>query len=374
MVSRPTLRAIVADDSTYNRHAIAAILDSLPGVTVVGKAVSGQEALKLALLHEPDLITLDLEMPGMDGFAFLRLLMAKRPTPVIVVSGHSHRENVFRALELGALDFVAKPPPESGAELESIAHDLREKVEVVARLRAIRVLRPRSPSTPSVPAKESSDERASVVADSLAKSIERPVCVIAIGASTGGPPAIQRLVAQLPGSMRAAVVVAQHMPARFTTAFAQRLDRLSRVRVVEAEDGTDLMAGTVYIAPGSMNLLLERSSAAIRAHVVMPSIDESPVISPSVDVLMRSVAIQYGPRACALVLSGMGSDGRRGARAIHEARGMVMIEDPSSAVMPSMPQAVANAGIADVVASLDDLSAPLLNFISEWERRSPKEP
>jgi two-component system, chemotaxis family, protein-glutamate methylesterase/glutaminase len=359
------LRALVVDDSAYNRQTLTAMLESLPDMEVVGRAMNGKEALRLVFDLEPDIITLDLEMPEMDGFAFLRLLMNKRPTPVLVVSGYAQRENVFRALELGALDFLAKPTRDVSPDLKNIKNELLSKISVVRTLQAVRMRdRARSLAATSGAAAGAPPRERPSPDDVLAGP--PPLGVVAVAASTGGPPAIQQLLCGLPGDYPLAVLVAQHMPARFTSAFAHRLDRIVDLRVVEAMDGQPLCAGTVYIAPGAANVEVEAGSGS-GAH---PRVRVRPVesggltraITPSADHLFKSLAGVFGHRLCTVVLTGMGSDGRAGAIAAREAGARVLTEDPKTAVMPGMPYSVIEAGVADDVLALEDVAGALVDF------------
>lgn len=358
------LRALVVDDSAYNRQTITAMLESLTNVEVVGRAMNGKEALKLVFDLQPDVITLDLEMPEMDGFSFLRLLMNKRPTPVLVVSGYSQRENVFRALELGAMDFIAKPSREVSPDLKNIERELVAKIEVVRKLQAVR-LRDRAQSLAAV--NRTPEPRRESAATSP-PSGPSPRGILAIASSTGGPPAVQQLLCALPSSLPMAIMIAQHMPARFTRAFADRLDRIVGYRVVEAKDGHPLCAGTVYIAPGSANMEVETAHTIgnrrrNRVRVVPVSrADGGPVIAPSADHLFKSLAALYGRRLCAVVLTGMGSDGRDGAVLAHRAGARVLAEDPATAVMPGMPYSVIEAGVVDEVLPLERLPDAIVRF------------
>ncbi|MBL4683633.1 MAG: chemotaxis-specific protein-glutamate methyltransferase CheB [Nannocystaceae bacterium] len=362
-----TLRVLVVDDSAYNRQTIAAMLESIHDVVVVGRAMNGKEALQLAFDLEPDVITLDLEMPEMDGFSFLRLLMSRRPTPVLVVSGYSQRENVFRALELGALDFIAKPSRDISPDLKTIADELVAKIRMVRRLSAVR-LSDRARSLAEI-------ERANTVPIRIApKSEETPPVlngpppgrVIGIASSTGGPPALQQLLCALDPSLPVAVLVAQHMPARFTKAFAERLDRIVGARVVEAIDGMPLCAGVVYIAPGQANIEVQYRSRGLPHPVIRVVAAErrrgTPVLTPSGDHLFTSLAREFGQNACVVVLTGMGSDGRDGARVAHGAGATVMAEDPATAVMPGMPHSVVETGLVDEVHPIESMAAALTAF------------
>lgn len=363
----PNLRALVVDDSAYNRQTITAMLQALPGVEVVGRAMNGKEALRMAFDLSPDVITLDLEMPEMDGFSFLRLLMNKRPTPVLVVSGYAQRDNVFRALELGALDFIPKPSRDVSPDLKNIQHDLVEKIELVRKLQVVR-LRDRARSLAKVVRPTEVTARRAVAPPATeVPTGPSPRFVVGVAASTGGPPAVQQLLCSLPASFKGALLIAQHMPARFTKAFAQRLNRLVPLTVVEAADGQPLCGGVVYIAPGSGNVEIEvvrgNGTPQPTVRVVPPGREAGqPVITPSADHLFKSLAGLYGPRFCALVLTGMGSDGREGSRAAKAAGGRVLTEDPKSAVMPGMPYAVVEANLADAVLTIEDIPAAVVEF------------
>jgi two-component system, chemotaxis family, protein-glutamate methylesterase/glutaminase len=253
------IRILVVDDSAFNRQTITAMLEGIPGFQVVGRAGDGEEGLKMAFQLAPDVITLDLEMPKMDGFAFLRLLMARQPTPVIVISGYATRENVFKALELGALDFVAKPSRTITPELRNIQEELQQKVRLVTQLRMVsladRAARTRSTGTMSG---QFLPPPAPVQPPASRKEGLAPSRLIAIGASTGGPPAINRILVNLEPTLPAGIVITQHMPAKFTRAFAERLDRTTPWHVREAEPGDAVSAGCVLVAPGSGSLVLRR--------------------------------------------------------------------------------------------------------------------
>lgn len=362
------LRVLVVDDSAYNRQTITSMLESLPGIEVVGRAMNGKEALQMAFDLEPDAITLDLEMPEMDGFAFLRLLMARRPTPVLVVSGYAQRENVFRALELGALDFIAKPSREISPDLKSIRDELATKIGTVKRLHAVRLYN-RAKALAAVDRRTSSTSLQSAKAPPRTPSGMPPSLVVGIASSTGGPPAVQQILCALDAKVPIAILVAQHMPARFTRAFASRLDRLVDFHVVEAIDGHPLCAGTVYIAPGSANLEVERPGdgrESPRVRVVPPNPHKpGPVLTPSADHLFKSLAAQYGRRLLSIVLTGMGSDGREGAREARRLGGRVLAEDPDTAVMPGMPYSVIEAGLVDEVLPVEQIPDAIARFVAE---------
>jgi len=362
-VAGQKVRVLVVDDSAYNRQTISAMLESDPTVEVIGRASNGKEALRQAFDLMPDVVTLDLEMPEMDGFAFLRLLMAKRPLPVIIISSHSERDNVFRALELGALDFIAKPARHIGPELRAIQEDLLLKISMVRRLSVVRLLARAQAlveqrlerTTGEVPAYESGRHDASLIANN------HMVGVLGIAASTGGPPAIQQLLCALPQTLPLAILVAQHMPARFTRAFAARLDKICAFQVVEASDAQVLRAGVVYIAPGAANLEVEIvGPGGARVRVRPPRAGAS--IVPSGDLLFKTAGDVFGPRFCALILTGMGSDGREGAELARRVGATVLAEDPRTAIMPGMPGSAIEAGVVDQVLALEELPVAIQRF------------
>ena len=342
------LHVLVVDDSAVNRKMIASILEDIPGVTSVQLASDGAEALRAIGDRAPDLITLDLEMPRLDGFKFLSLLMEKNATPVVIVSGHSQRENVFRALELGALDFIAKPVNGDGKAQSLLKEQLIDKVRLVRHLsphafNSGRTSRPaarraetkRRPSR--VPPKDQRSSR-----------------VIVIGASTGGPGVLVDMFRRFKSDIDAAIVIAQHMPARFTTTFAERLNRMGQVRVHEA-GGFELLArGHGYVCPGGRCIEVVKSAGGAAIRVVPPDAGDRYI--PSVDRLFSSAASILGTNAIGVVLTGMGDDGAAGVRVLKEAGGAVIVQSPDTAVLGGMPEAAQETGVADL--SLSAASIP----------------
>jgi two-component system chemotaxis response regulator CheB len=340
------MKVLIVDDSATSRAALVRIVAGSGKAHVVGEAVNGEDALREVERLRPDVVILDLEMPRMDGFTFLRLQMSRRPVPVIVVSANTQKADAFKALELGALDFVAKP--ERGG-LEGLTVELLEKCQLVRALR-IENLEPRWVVEREPVAAESSIEAARVVA---------------IAASTGGPQAIHRLLEQLPGALPLGIVIAQHMPERFTRAFAERLGRTSRFAAREAEGGEVVAAGRVLVAPGGRSLELTRDEAGVLRAVVTDAIAAGPGeprYAPSGDVLLASAARQLGARACGVILTGMGRDGREGARALRAAGGLVLAESAESAVVFGMPEAAITAGAVHEVLPLDGLARRIMRF------------
>ncbi len=354
------LRVMVVDDSAFNRRTIGDLLANMEGVEVVGKAADGDEALRLAASLVPDLITLDLEMPRMDGFTFLRLLMARQPTPVVVVSGNSARENVFRALELGALDFIAKPTRTIATDLSAIQQELAQKVAMVRMLTpAGRDPRRRALKNPVAVA---TPERAPAATPMV--STERDMQLgklVVIGASTGGPTALVEMFSQFKPGSHASVVVAQHMPERFTRTFAERLNKLGGLRVAEAREFEPLVPGKAFLCPGGKCLEVVTYGNGFAVSVVDPAPGDRFI--PSVDRLFRSAAEVAGERVVGVVLTGMGDDGARGVVAIKARGGTVLCEAPETAVIYGMPGAAMRTGEVDKSLPLGALSAHVAELI-----------
>lgn len=337
------IRVVVVDDSAYNRRAITRMLEELPGVEVVGYATNGEEGIRRVIDLTPDLVTLDLEMPRMDGFTMLRILMASSPVPVIVISSTSGDEKVFKALELGAVDFIAKPTSIISEELLKIQQDLQEKVQAVFKLDMTRV---KKSCEPVVAAPE-------LTLPTPGRGTPGSIDVVAIGSSTGGPPALQRILTAFSEAPPFAMVVSQHMPAGFTNAFAERLNRSTGFEVREARDGDLVLPGRALVAPGGKNLLFARSGDQVVARVLAPGVKDRYV--PSVDEMFCSCAEIYGKRMLALVLTGMGNDGARGVREAKRLGAQVVAESEESSVVFGMPREAIATGVVDRVVPLDGM-------------------
>jgi two-component system chemotaxis response regulator CheB len=354
-MNKPPIRLLVVDDTAYNPRNIAEVFASHPEVEVVGKAADGEEALRLAAMLKPDVITLDLEMPRMDGFTFLRILMSRQPTPVIVVSSYSQKENVFKALELGALDFVAKPT----AQIAPDATDLRE--QILEKVLLVRQLRANMAPPPPISRRQVSgnfDPSGRPTTDSMsmraAQAYVAPKQIVAIASSTGGPSALLEIFGKIPATSHAGIVVAQHMPDKFTRTFAERLDRRGAVRTSEAVDGDRLGRLTGFVCPGRQCMEIVQNGVELRVNVGAPRPEDRYV--PSADRLLKSVAAAAGPRAVGVILTGMGDDGVEGARAIRDAGGIVVAESAETAVVNGMPGAAVRAGIPQKVLPLPQIA------------------
>jgi two-component system chemotaxis response regulator CheB len=343
------LRVLVVDDSPSNRQRITALIENAGVGQVVALARDGAEALSRVQQFRPDVITLDLEMPRMDGFSFLRVLMSTSPTPVVIVSSHSQKENVFRALELGAVDFV----PKSDLIDDSFGTALVEKLSAV---RAVKTA-----SLSLLP--DSRPARSEKLRQETA--VHRPVrLALLIGASTGGPTALTEVLANLQPNPHFGVLIAQHMPAKFTRTFAQRLNRYSLFDVQEASNDQPFTPGMALICPGDYCMELYRDhSGILRVRTMRPESNERYV--PSVSRLFKSAAATLGQRCIGVVLTGMGDDGAEGARAIHDAGGLIVAEAESSAIVYGMPRAAALAVGGCPQVPLSGMAARLNTFVED---------
>jgi two-component system, chemotaxis family, protein-glutamate methylesterase/glutaminase len=331
------IRTLVIDDSAFSRQAITRMLQASPLVEVVGSARDGEEALRKTFELQPDLITVDLEMPKMDGFTFLRIVMSKRPTPVIVISGRNGEDDVFKALELGAVDFIAKPTPHATPMLSSISQELIRKVHSIRELRIDKVQDRIRAMPPLVASHE----------------VGAAPRVVVIGSSTGGPAALMQIFGAFTSAPQCAFLIAQHMPKGFTHGFAERLDRLTALHAIEAQGGEALLPGTILLAPGGRHLEVESVAGKIVTRLCANAGDR---YTPSVDRLFESAAKAFGAELVGVVLTGMGDDGRRGAQAIRASGGRVIAESEETAVIFGMPQQVIRCGAADIVLPLDEIA------------------
>lgn len=350
MTTTPHLRVLVVDDSALNRDELLLALGCCEGVKVVGTAKDGSQALRMAAELRPDVITLDLEMPGLNGFDFLRLLPGVWPAPVIVVSGHSSRRGVLRALELGAIDFVQKP--KTGAERRSsLPATLSEKFDMVRSLTPTRT-GPLASGALTAPRSPTGLEGA---------YDEPPRYLLALVASTGGPTALAEVLSNLDHDDKCAVVIAQHMPKGYTGALAERLNHSSKFRVAEGGLQTPLVAGSALLCPGHRCMEVVRRSGSLRVETCQPGPSDRYV--PSADRLLASIAATMGRRAIAVVLTGMGDDGAVGANKVVEEGGLVLVESEETAIVHGMPGATARLGIARRVLPLHDIASYLNDFM-----------
>jgi two-component system chemotaxis response regulator CheB len=342
------IRVLVVDDSAFMRKALTRMLASDPMIEVVDTASDGLEGYQKTKLHRPDVVTLDVKMPGMDGLTALRRIMSDCPTPVLMLSSLTAEggEITLRALEIGAVDFIDKSSARSAMDILSIAGELISKVKAIAGIDVSKMvqlepaaMRPEAPPAGVTAAKGRYD-------------------VLAVGTSTGGPPALQLILSYLPGDLPVPMLVVQHMPLGFTASLAKRLDSLSKLNVVEAVDGDPAAPGCCLIAPSGLHMSLERDA---RGLVVRLSKSPDGLLHrPSVDVLMDSVARTTGDRSRARILTGMGSDGAKGLKAVHDKGGTTIAQDENSCVVYGMPKVAVELGGVDRSLPLERIPAAII--------------
>lgn len=354
------IRVLVVDDSALMRKLIPAILARDSWIEVVGTAMDGAFALKKIEELRPDVVTLDLEMPRMDGLEMLRLIMRRAPLPIILFSTHSKKGGyaTLKALALGAVDFLAKPKDAAAGHLDEIADQLIAKIKVAKRA-AKRKL-------PPVTVKEELPKLAKGSRPALA-----PRRVIAVGISTGGPNALQYVLSQIPSDFLSAIVVVQHMPEGFTEMFAKRLDECCPLEVQEARSGDLLLAGRVLICPGNRHMMVRRMP---RGDMVVLS-DGPPVNGhrPSADVLFHSVAQEFSLMSVGVLMTGMGEDGAEGLGAIKAAGGMTIAQSEDTCVVSGMPRAAILKGYANKVIPLEGLGTFLANHYGAEKNSAEKD-
>lgn len=340
-------RVLVVDDSGFFRRRIIEILEADKRIKVVGSAADGKEAIEQVAKLKPDVVTMDIEMPVMDGITAVRHIMSSNPLPILMFSSLTHEgaQATLDALEAGAVDFLPKRFEDIAKDREQAKQLLRNRIRAVARKRSI---------TPAMPAR-----RIPVRPAASPVSVRRgKFQVVAIASSTGGPVALAQVLTTLPSDFRFPVVVVQHMPGTFTPAFAARLDQQCAVKVKEAHDGDVLAPGEVLIAPGGRQMTFKQVGGAVQ--VIINDGDTGLHYKPCADVTFESVASVYGGKALALVLTGMGADGREGARTLKKQGATVWSQDEASSVIYGMPMAVAEAGLSDQVLSLRDIGPVLV--------------
>lgn len=339
-------RILVVDDSAYSRRTISRMLESMSQVEVVGYAGDGEEGIRQVIALKPDLVTVDLEMPRMDGFTLLRILTTRFNIPVIVISASDEADKVFKALEMGALDFVAKPERSNSPALNLIELDLTQKINSTLM---------------SCKAQKHQTSKETILQPKPGKHKKRnTIELVAIAASTGGPPALQNIFSSYDHSYPFGIVIAQHMPAGFTCAFAQRLNRSSHFEVREAEEGDRIQPGLALIAPGGKNMVLQRHGIDVHVHLLTPTPEDRYL--PSADRLFSSCADAYGEQLLAVVLTGMGSDGSKGALSVKEKGGQVLAESETTAVVYGMPKEAVAIGAVDRIVPLPGISQTILEM------------
>ncbi len=352
------IKVLVTDDSAFMRRAITTMIENEADMDVVATARSGEEAITKALQLNPDVITMDVEMPGMGGLEAVRQIVADHRIPIIMCSSLTHEgaETTFRALELGAVDFIAKPDA-AYVNIQDVARDLVAKIRAVSRRGA-------QPAHPIVHTPMPGTERPRIIAPPLRvalvpRSASKYDCV-AIGTSTGGPVALSHVVPVLPANFPLPVLIVQHMPMGFTRPLADRLNAQSKLNVHEAVNGMVLEGGSALVVPSGKQIALRRNGSEVELRLVDD--DGHSLHVPSVDTLAEQVADAYGDAAIGVILTGMGQDGVKGLRRLKERGGYVIGQNEATCVVYGMPRAAAKEGLVDREAALDDIPQMLCDL------------
>ncbi len=349
------IRVLVVDDSAFMRKAISSMLEKDPEIHVVDTARNGEEGIEKVRRLDPDVVTMDIEMPRMDGLTALKHIMMEMPRPVLMISSLTTEgaEATLKAMEAGAVDFIAKRLSLVSLDIVRIEDELRAKVKAVARRRMrvfpVKRRRPIREARKATPA-PALKERGRVTRD-----------IVAIGVSTGGPPAVQKILAELPADFPACILIAQHMPKTFTGPFAKRLDQASPLDVKEAAPGDVVKPGKVFVSPGGSHLKIRQRVTHI--DVVVDSEPADALYKPSANELIGSVAQAVGKRGLGVILTGMGSDGREGIRMLKERGGVTLAQSDKTCVVYGMPKAVVDAGLADQIVDLDDMPSAIIQAL-----------
>lgn len=346
------IKTLVVDDSLFMRTLVSDVLNSDPDIEVIGTAKDGPEAIKKILKMKPDVITLDLVMPGWDGLTTLKHVMTECPTPVVILSAHSKKDAdvTLKCLNAGAVSFVLKPSGELSLDIEDVKDQLLEEVKAASRVNVGKIK--------SLIAKKPERKKRRLVDVSK---------IIAIGASTGGPQTLEVILSSLPADFPAPIIVIQHMPTRFfTQSLAERLDDNCELTVKVAENNEIIRAGKVYLAPGGFRMTVKsggmRNERGFMEATICLSEDEPSGLGPSVDVTMKSVADLYDGNAIGIILTGMGRDGREGMKAIKKSGGRTIVQDESSLIF-GMPRVIIDGGYADEVLPPSEMSSAVLDMV-----------
>ena len=358
-------RVLIVDDSTFMRKVLETIINSDETLQVVGQAKDGREAVTLAESLKPDVITMDINMPHVDGLQATAQIMTTNPRPIVIVSSESREgaDSTLKALELGAIDFVSKPSSGIDLDMQSVREDLLRKVRMSAKVRVVRTasrlastLQNASPAQSSPASSQQSSSKITARPASVAlASLDQRFPVVVLGASTGGPATVMRLAPGFTRDFPAAVILVQHMPASFTSQYAAQLAEFTGIRVKEAEANEPVQPGTLYICPGGQHLRitptgriqLDSTSGRINGYL------------PNIDVTMESVAAYAGAMSIGVVLTGMGNDGAAGAKAIQRAGGLVIAQDEATSVIFGMPAEAIKAANVEQVLGIDDIYAAI---------------
>jgi two-component system chemotaxis response regulator CheB len=360
------IRVLVVDDSAFMRKVLVGIIAGDPQMEIIGQAKDGREAVDLAESLHPDVITMDINMPRMDGLQATELIMSANPRPIVIVSSESRAgaDSTLRALELGAIEFVPKPSSGIDLDMNKVGDELNRKLKMAAKVRVVRTAT--LSKIAATPAKPRASGLSPANGGGIAAAAGGRFPIVVIAASTGGPATVMRLVPSFPKSFPAAVFLVLHMPATFTTQFGVQLAELSSLRVKEAQSNEAIQPGTLYVCPGSHHLRISATGKIL--------LDDGPRISgyrPCADVALETLAAYAGKMAIGVVLTGMGNDGARGVKAVKSAGGTVIAQDEATAVIFGMPAEAIKTGAVDEVLGIDEIYPAIERRVMQLCRAVP---
>jgi len=366
--SNDRIRVMIVDDSTFVRKALRRMLRDEPDLEIVAEVRDGQHAIEAARQLQPDVMTLDLQMPGLSGMDVLRALAVELPTRIIMVSSLTREgaEETFAALDEGAFDFVDKNMAQNRLDFTRLRDDLVTKIRAAAGVKKPPQHQHADAAQDSRPPAQAPETQSAAPPQPYAPSRQPPCGLVVIGASTGGPPTIRRLLQALPRSPCAALLVAQHMPPGFTDGFARRLAQVAPTPLHEARDGDAVFAGHTYVIPAGRELWLTAGEEPVRWRIRLRDAVEDPAHRPSVNQTLASAAAVAGERVLAVILTGMGSDGADGAATVVAAGGRVMIQDRDSSTIYGMPRAVAERVRPVFEGTPEALAAQVMEHVEQW--------
>lgn len=344
------IRVLVVDDSLLMRRIISDTINNDPALEVIDKAKNGQEALEKTFNLKPDVVTLDINLPVIDGITVLEKIMQKQPTRVIMISAYTRKGTTatMKALELGAVDFIAKPAGEVSLDIYKLKDEIISKIKLAAKISLDRFL--------STIAASKAEQPPRIKLFSVLKKL------VVIGASTGGPKAVLDVLQALPAGLPAAFLIVQHMPKGFTLSFAERISWQSKIKTKEAEDGDIILADRAYVAPAGHHMALEKDDNRLRVRLNQDALVN--YVRPSVDVTLNSAVKLFGKNVISVILSGMGKDGLEGCRKIKEKGGVIIAQDEETSVVWGMPKAVSDAGLADMVLPVAEIADAIVKELS----------
>lgn len=362
-----TVKVLVVDDSGFFRRRVKEMLQTDARIEIVGDAANGKEAIQKTQELKPDVITMDIEMPVMDGITAVRQIMAIQPTPIMMFSSLTHQgaQSTFDALDAGAVDYLPKNFDELSNKREEVAKILCSQIWAIGSQKASLVKK-----TAAIPAKPHVIKQPAAAPPKPVAAVARPASrtsgpgkykLLAIGASTGGPVALQEVLTKLPGNFPLPIILVQHMPASFTEAFAKRLNQLSKIEIREAKDGDILKPGLALLAPGGMQMSVEGREGNLRIHIHESEPGQN--YKPCVDTTFSSIAKVMPANTLAVILTGMGADGREGAKLLNRGGSTIWAQDEKTCVIYGMPMAVAEAGVADKVLPLQAIGSQIVSHV-----------